>query len=126
MVPFISRLNSMLIYVLTRFLLPLGFAAVGVSWSLSGEWTQFLSSQTGAFSSHRITNACFRGAFLFGAPGVAVGISLEEYLRRQTTQAQAKARSRLIAQLRTLTGSNLPDDTRAAISLLLEDLNDVS
>lgn len=116
----------MLIYVLTRFLLPLGFASVGVSWSLSGEWTQFLSSQTGAFSSHRITNACFRGAFLFGAPGVAVGISLEEYLRRQTTQAQAKARSRLIAQLRTLTGSNLPDDTRAAISLLLEDLNDVS
>ena len=63
---------------------------------------------------------------LWDSDSLKVLESLEEYLRRQTTQAQAKARSRLIAQLRTLTGSNLPDDTRAAITLLLEDLNDVS
>lgn len=116
-----------MIYVLTRFLLPLGFAAVGMAWSLGGEWDKFVTQRTGAFSSYQITNLAFRGAFLFGAPGAAVGISLEQHLARKEKQTREQARRRLIAQAKALTGGNLPDETRAAIVLILEDLeNEVS
>lgn len=112
-----------MIYALTRFLLPLGFAAVGMAWAVGGEWDKFLRHQDGAFSSYQISNLAFRGAFLFGAPGAAVGITIEQHLARKEKQARDQARKRLIAQVQTLTGSNLPDETRAAIHLILEDLN---
>ena len=112
-----------MLYVLTRFILPLGFAAVGMAWSLGGEWQRFLTHQDGVFSSHQITNFAFRGAFLFGAPGAAVGISIEQHLARRERAAKARARARLIAQLNALTGRNLPDETRGAIALILEDLS---
>lgn len=112
-----------MIYALTRFLLPLGFAAVGMAWAVGGEWERFVIYREGAFSSYKITNIAFRGAFLFGAPGAAVGITIEQHLARKEKQARDQARKRLIAHVQTLTGSNLPDDTRAAIHLILEDLN---
>lgn len=112
-----------MLYVLTRFILPLGFAAVGTAWSLGGEWQKFLAHQDGIFSSYQITNFCFRGAFLFGAPGAAVGISIEQHLARRERQSKERARARLIGQVHALTGRNLPDETRAAIALILEDLN---
>ena len=112
-----------MLYVLTRFILPLGFAAVGIAWSLGGEWQKFLTQQDGVFSSYQITNLCFRGAFLFGAPGAAVGISIEKHLERRERQSKERARQRLITQVNALTGRNLPDETRAAIALILEDLS---
>lgn len=112
-----------MLYVLTRFLLPLGFAAVGISWSLGGEWHKFLRDEAGVFSGHQITNYAFRGAFLFGAPGAAVGISIEKAQQRREKQQREVAKARLIKQVKTLTGSgSIPDDTRAAIHLILEDL----
>jgi len=112
-----------MIYVLTRFLLPLGFAAVGMAWSLGGEWDRFVTQRTGAFSSYQITNLAFRGAFVFGAPGVAVGITIESHLARKEKHQRDAARSRLISQVQTLTGGNASDETRAAIALILEELN---
>jgi hypothetical protein len=112
-----------MIYALTRFLLPLGFAAIGMAWSVGGEWDKFLRHRDGAFSSYQISNLSFRGSFLFGSLGAATGISIEQHLARKEKQQREQARKRLIAQVQTLTGSNLPDDTRAAIHLILEDLN---
>lgn len=114
--------ETMLIYALSRFLIPLVFTAAGVSWSVGGEWTRFIQGQTGAFSSQDITNFVFRGVFLFGSAGMAVGISIEQHLQNQATKTKAESTARVIARLKRLTGSNLPDDTRAAVHLLLEEL----
>lgn len=111
-----------MIQVLTRFVLPLGFAAIGISWSLGGEWQKFLVHQDGVFSSYQITDYAFRGSFLFGSMGAAVGIAIERNQTRRDTAQRNAARQRLITQVQRLTGSNLPDETRAAICLVLEDL----
>jgi hypothetical protein len=112
-----------MLYILTRFILPLGFAAVGISWSLGGEWHKFLREETGVFDTYQITNYCFRGAFLVGSCGAAVGISIEEGMKRREKLQRAQAKARLISQVKTLTGSGgIPDDTRAAIQIILEDL----
>ena len=112
-----------MLYTLTRFALPLGFAAIGMAWALGGEWEKFVTHRTGTFSNYKISNLSFRGAFLFGAPGAAVGITIEQHLARKEKQQREQARRRLIAQVQTLTGGSLPDETRAAIHLILEELN---
>ncbi|NET36883.1 MAG: hypothetical protein F6K19_33460 [Cyanothece sp. SIO1E1] len=112
-----------MIYVLTRFVLPLGFAAVGIAWSLGGEWNKFVNQERSVFSDYAIVNYCFRGSFLFGSCGVAVGISVEQGLDRKAKKERAAARARLISQVKTLSGSaSLSDDTRGAIVLILEEL----
>ncbi|NET37390.1 MAG: hypothetical protein F6K19_36090 [Cyanothece sp. SIO1E1] len=112
-----------MLYVLTRFILPLGFASVGIAWSLSGEWNKFINEERSVFSHYSIVNYCFRGSFLFGSCGAAVGISVEKGLDRKAKQDKASARARLINQVNALTGSaTLGDETRAAITLVLEEL----
>ena len=109
--------------ILTRFVLPLGFAAIGTAWALGGEWDKFLTHREGSFSSFKITNLAFRGAFLFGAPGAAVGMAIEGRSASREAQERAKAKQRLLSRVSALTGSpSIPDDTRAAIYLILEDL----
>jgi len=112
----------MLIYAISRFLIPLVFTAAGVSWSVGGEWVKFLENQRGAFSTHDLTNFVFRGVFLFGGAGTAVGITIEQHLQTQAARTKSESSARVITRLRRLTGSNLPDDTRAAVHLLLEEL----
>lgn len=113
-----------MIKILTRFVLPLSFAAIGTAWALGGEWDKFLTQRTGTFSSFKITNLAFRGAFLFGAPGAAVGIAIEHRSTARDAQERAKAKQRLLSRVSALTGSpSIPDDTRAAIYLILEELN---
>lgn len=114
----------MIIYAFTRFFVPLIFVSVGVSWALGGEWARFLSSKRGVFGAQEITAAVWRGCWTFGSVGAAVGIAAEQHLRRESERAQATARARLLTQLQGLTGSaTLPDETRASVILLLEELN---
>ena len=109
--------------ILTRFVLPLSFSAIGVAWALGGEWDKFLTQREGTFTGYKITNLAFRGSFAFGSMGAAVGIAIENRSTAREAQERAKAKQRLLSRVSALTGSpNIPDDTRAAICLILEDL----
>ena len=109
-------------HLFTRFILPLGFAALGCSVCISGAM-RVAEENDRTFGPVEVVDQATKGVALVGTLGAALGLAIDRHYLKREKELTRKVEASSLTKLKFLTGvSTLPDDTRALIQQVIEDV----